>query len=90
MKFALVALIASVSAIKITATAGCPSQAEIDGAFDKLDTNHNGHLGPAEAMAGLKMFHVAHPAAIEIALEAGHKDGVNKAQLWAFVQHNMC
>ena len=90
MKFALVALIASVSAIKITASAGCPSQAEIDGAFDKFDTNHNGLLGPAEAMAGLKAFHVADAAGVEKALNEGHAGGVNKAQLWAFVQAHMC
>ena len=41
-------------------------------------------------MAGLKAFHVADAAGVEKALNEGHAGGVNKAQLWAFVQAHMC
>ena len=57
MKFAVIALIASASAIKITAEAkGCVSPAEAKEGFDHVDTNHNGQIDKAELVTALKAF----------------------------------
>tara|TARA_B110001450_G_C17503358_1_gene433309 strand:+ start:207 stop:521 length:315 start_codon:yes stop_codon:yes gene_type:complete len=63
MKFAIIALVATASAIRVTTQAGCAPipQGETDGIFDQIDTNHNGFLSMSEGHAALE--HAGVPAA---------------------------
>ena len=73
MKFALIALVATASAIKIQGACPKVTMAESDGIFGEVDTNHNGSLSMSEVAAALKKFG-APAAAIPDVLNAAKKD----------------
>ena len=82
MKFAIIALVATASAIRVTAQAGCAPlpQAETDGIFGEIDTNHNGFLSASEGHAALEKAHVP-AAAISKVMAAAKKDATSKKGL---------
>ena len=60
MKFALIALVASASAIQIRG-APCVSMDQSNEVFAEIDTNHNGQIGRAEGEAAVRWFLKSHP-----------------------------
>jgi len=73
MKFALIALVATASAIKIQKTCPHVPMAESDGLFGEVDTNHNGSLSMSEVEAALKKFG-APKDAIPVVMNKAKKD----------------
>merc|ERR1719263_2504377 len=64
MKFAVLALLATVSAVRISAEAEgpkrCVSLKDSDPVFDKIDTNGNGEVDAKELETAVKAFLEAH------------------------------
>lgn len=82
MKFAIIALVATASAIRVTAQAGCAPlpQGETDGIFGQIDTNHNGFLSMSEGHAALEKAGIP-AAAISEVMAAAKKDATSKKGL---------
>ena len=73
MKFALIALVATASAIKIQGACPKVTMEDSDSVFRKVDTNHNGSLSMSEVEAALKKYH-APKDMIPVAMNAAKKD----------------
>jgi hypothetical protein len=56
MKFALIATIAAVSAIKVDVQKDCINPGEVQAIFNAIDTNDNGQVNREELVKALKAF----------------------------------
>ena len=64
MKFALIALVASATAIKLRATAApCVSMDQSNDVFHKIDTNGNGEISRKELRSAIVYYLKSHPRA---------------------------
>ena len=62
MKFALIALVASATAIKISADQ-CVTMKQSDGVFKMVDTNHDGQINRKELRTAVGHYLESHPRA---------------------------
>ena len=82
MKFALIALVASATAIKLRAADVCVSQAQSDEVFHQVDTNGNGEISRQELRGAIGYYLRTHPRA---AAQADHLTADDVAALKAIV-----
>ena len=70
MKFALIALVAAVSAIRVSAPQQCVSMEDSDKVFDEIDTNGNGSVSASELRTAVTAYldqNNLHPSSKQVA-----------------------
>merc|ERR1712086_583098 len=70
MKFALLALVATVASIRLSAPAQCVSAADSDAVFKKVDTNGNGQVSKKELTVAVTTYlkeNKIHPTEAQVA-----------------------